>query len=82
VQVLDDPAGNSFLQGLLGETDPHLTVEHYQRSSEQDKLVFGEQDSGATDTGPQQENVRLMLSQCLLVIATVEANTYVFMNNS
>ena len=46
--MLDDPAGNSFLQGLFGEEDSALTVEHYQRSPEQDKkLHLG---SEVTDT--------------------------------
>ena len=63
LQVLDDPAGNSFLQGLLGETDPHLEVEHYTRSPEQDQvLMLGGEGSGVTDAG-QQDNVS-RLSEC------------------
>lgn len=38
--VLDDPAGNSYLQNLCApEPDPQLTVEHYKRDYEQDELL-------------------------------------------
>ncbi len=42
---MDDPVGNSFLQGGgLSEDDPALTVSHYQRSPEQDqRLGLGEE---------------------------------------
>jgi len=35
--VLDDPAGNSYLQNVYApDTDPELTIEEYERSEEQD----------------------------------------------
>ena len=38
--VLDDPAGNCYLQNICApESDPQLTVEHYQRTDEQDDLL-------------------------------------------
>lgn len=38
--VLDDPAGNCYLQNICApEPDPQLRVEHYQRSEEQDDLL-------------------------------------------
>ena len=37
---LDDPAGSCYLQNIYApEPDPHLTVEHYQRTHEQDELL-------------------------------------------
>ena len=56
--MLDDPVGNSFLQGEF-EGDTCLTEEHYQRSPEQEEKYVGtgggvaSQESG-TDT---QQNV-------------------------
>ncbi|XP_061164309.1 zinc finger protein ZPR1-like [Saccostrea echinata] len=36
--VLDDPAGNSYLQNVYApEPDPEMTVEHYERSYEQNE---------------------------------------------
>jgi zinc finger protein len=38
--VLDDPAGNCYLQNVCApEPDPQLTVEHYSRSDEQNELL-------------------------------------------
>jgi zinc finger protein len=38
--VLDDPAGNCYLQNICApEPDPQLTVEHYQRTDEQDEYL-------------------------------------------
>ncbi|UJR25248.1 hypothetical protein I4U23_006600 [Adineta vaga] len=38
--VLDDPAGNCYLQNICApEPDPQLTLEHYKRSEEQDELL-------------------------------------------
>ncbi|EDV25665.1 expressed hypothetical protein [Trichoplax adhaerens] len=37
VLILDDPAGNSFIQSdCLPDPDPNLLIEHYQRTDEQD----------------------------------------------
>jgi len=38
--VLDDPAGNCYLQNTCApEPDPQLTIEHYKRTEEQDELL-------------------------------------------
>nr|CAG4646285.1 EOG090X06TU [Macrothrix elegans] len=38
--VIDDPSGNSFVENLHApQTDPALSVHHYQRTKEQDHLV-------------------------------------------
>jgi len=38
--VLDDPAGNCYLQNICApEPDPQLTIEHYQRTEEQDESL-------------------------------------------
>jgi zinc finger protein len=38
--VLDDPAGNCYLQNTCApEPDPQLTIEHYQRTEEQNELL-------------------------------------------
>jgi zinc finger protein len=38
--VLDDPAGNCYLQNIYApEPDPNLTVEHYERDEEQNELL-------------------------------------------
>ena len=38
--VLDDPAGNCYLQNTCApEPDPQLTVEHYARTEEQNELL-------------------------------------------
>lgn len=38
--VLDDPAGNCYLQNIYApEPDPQLLVEHYERSEEQNELL-------------------------------------------
>ena len=38
--VLDDPAGNCYLQNIYApDPDPQLTVEHYPRSDEQNELL-------------------------------------------
>ena len=39
-QVIDDPAGNSFIENELApNVDPQLDVEHYVRSEQQDKEI-------------------------------------------
>lgn len=60
LQILDDPAGNSFLQGTLNEVDSQLTVTHYQRSPEQDQQLMvgrGSEIMGGTDA---------VVSRCML----------------
>ena len=38
--VIDDPAGSCYLQNICApEPDPQLTVEHYERSDEQNELL-------------------------------------------
>ena len=38
--VLDDPAGNCYLQNICApDPDPQLTVEHYDRTHEQNELL-------------------------------------------
>lgn len=38
--LLDDPAGNSFIQNLHApKVDPHMSVHHYQRTAEQDAIL-------------------------------------------
>lgn len=38
--VLDDPAGNCYVQNLYApDPDPQLTIEHYKRSEDQDELL-------------------------------------------
>jgi zinc finger protein len=38
--VLDDPAGNCYLQNICApEPDPQLTIEHYQRTEEQNEYL-------------------------------------------
>lgn len=38
--VLDDPAGNCYLQNIYApDPDPNLVIEHYQRSEEQDEAL-------------------------------------------
>ena len=37
MQVLDDPSGNSFIENPLApDVDPFLSVDHYNRTSEQE----------------------------------------------
>ena len=39
-QVVDDPSGNSYVENKLApEADPQLTVEHYDRSEQQNKQM-------------------------------------------
>jgi zinc finger protein len=38
--VLDDPAGNCYLQNIYApDPDPQLTVEHYERSEDQNEML-------------------------------------------
>ena len=40
MQVMDDPAGNSFIENKLApNADPQLVVEHYMRSEQQNKEI-------------------------------------------
>ena len=37
---MDDPSGNSFVENKLApKEDPNLTVEHYERSEDQNKQL-------------------------------------------
>jgi len=37
---VDDPSGNSFVENKLApKEDPNFTVEHYERSEDQDKQL-------------------------------------------
>jgi len=49
-QVVDDPSGNSFVQGEIGRDDKSLKVEHYKRTKEQDEAVGMFPPADATDS--------------------------------
>ena len=56
---MDDPSGNSFLEGRFGQSDDSLKVEHYQRTREQDvQLGIAVQEDGKAEAQVETGNVR------------------------
>jgi zinc finger protein len=47
ILILDDPAGNSFIENPMApKSDPNMHVSHYTRNGEQDRLLGLESDKG------------------------------------
>eukprot|EP01040_Poterioochromonas_malhamensis_P010219 gene10221-11116_t len=45
--ILDDPAGNSFIENpYVPKNDPHMTIQHYTRSVEQDAFLCIDTEKG------------------------------------
>ena len=51
VVVLDDPAGNSFIESTTVPKDPAVSIEYYDRSPTQDMMLGLQPSQAARDTG-------------------------------
>ena len=64
-QVIDDPSGNSFIENPLApDNDPLLSVDHYQRTFEQDKQL------GVLDSGDKCVSSSIYFDYCYMCYIT------------
>ncbi len=59
---MDDPAGNSFFQGDIGEDETSLTVRHYTRTQQQDEQI-GLFAAATEPNGDQEKDDQVSLSK-------------------